>query len=90
MNWRRLRGNTIRGNRTESLREESVPPRGPLKTSENLRLYETIFLDIFEIFAEDCFLLRRFLGMFALFRGNFNRALLIGFSRGNFEASKCL
>ena len=24
----RLRGNTIRGNRTESLREENIPPRG--------------------------------------------------------------
>ena len=30
----RLRGDTIRGNRTESLREESLPPREPLKTSE--------------------------------------------------------
>ena len=34
----RLRGNTVRGNRTESLREENLPPRrslrGPPKTSE--------------------------------------------------------
>ena len=39
-NWigERLRGKTIRGNRTESLREENLPPRGsprgPPKTSE--------------------------------------------------------
>ena len=30
----RLRGNTMRGNRTESLREENLPPRGPPKISE--------------------------------------------------------
>ena len=32
----RLRGNIIRGNKTESLWEESLPLRGPLKISENL------------------------------------------------------
>ena len=38
----RLRGNTIRSNKTESLREENLPPResprGPLKTSERATL----------------------------------------------------
>ena len=45
---RRIKGNMIRGNRTESLREENPPPRGsprgPPKTSESLR--EVPFCDL--------------------------------------------